>query len=222
MKTLIHQLRILVVLSAFSCLIAGAVQAQPRTLCTDGSCPDVVWQPFSFTKHVAGCDISVTGQFRICNGVLQYRYNVESATGTGCSLLKDSTLWQLVDLFLIGDANTQPGVPSIPNCPTTVQQVQFITTACYIWQDCTYPVKQEDPVCDPPNPNPGKPANGTVDVWYWQDCGTACCVRTYDVCKGNNPDSPGSNLIITIHDKHLTAPCSSDALFTPLHCNDGC
>jgi hypothetical protein len=198
--------------------------SQPRTLCDDGLCA-VPWTHFVFSKNIAGCTVNVDGEYRVCAGVLQFRYGSQTKTGVGCSLLKDSTLWQLVDLFLIQEsqdpANPTPGIPALPDCPGGVQQVQFITTACYIWQDCKYNTNNGRPSCSPPYP-PAGPAP-VVDVWYWNDCGTTCCERLYNVCKDTSPTAPASGIQVTIMSKtRLGAGCTLEPLFTPVGCSDGC
>jgi hypothetical protein len=207
------------------------------------------WTSFGMTVPLGNgaptdCSLNITAQYRICAGVLQYQYLSFSAVGD-CSFWKDSTLQQLVDLMVIegsmGDAYSTSGLPL---CPTTVTQVQFFVSACYIWQDCKYKTTVDVPICTPPDHNPGPAPGSTVDVWSWHGCGNSCCQRTYNVCVNNSTGLPATpanysailagfninienlqNINVTIVSKIRLIPCDGNNGFGTqwsAQCNDGC
>lgn len=214
-------------------LFSSKVNAQIVCPPNDATCP---WVTFSESQTFGTCTINWTVRMRLCAGVLQYQYTSMSTSGD-CSFWKDSTIQQILDLFVMqkamGDASfgSLPGY-SIPFCPTTQQQVQFFTSSCYIWQKCTYNTTAEAPVCDPPENNPGVPPTRKVDTWTRHDCGISCCKRTYEVCV--TPSTTGGDLhsnptdLARINVRLLTReriiPCTknTDGTWTTRPCNDGC
>ena len=217
---------------------------------TSANCPGpgagcTGWTPFGMTIPLGSgapsdCSLTVSAQYRICGGVLQYQYLSYSAMGD-CSFWKDSTLQQIVDLMLIeGSMQSAYGTSGLPICPATVSQVEF-----YIWQDCKYVTSTTTPVCTPPDNNPGAPPGGVVDVWTWHGCGNSCCKRTYNVCVNNSsglPNTPANysgiytsflintenlqNINVTITSKVRVTPCDDNngvgTQTWSATCNDGC
>lgn len=220
---------VLFVFLAFS-LSSNSLRAQ---------CPPVepgcgAWIPLSKTINFGDCQMAINGQYRLCGAVLQYQVFGYTLTGTGCNFWKDSSLQQLADVFMIGQANKDaalniPGY-SVPYCPTQVQQVEFFVSSCYIWQKCTYETTSAPPICDPLENNPGPAPNNHVDVWTWHPCGVSCCKRTYQVCIDPgvyNPESWPADLNgvhVTLISKQRVIPCTDNAngKWTSRDCNDGC
>jgi hypothetical protein len=211
---------------------AGSGMAQGGPLCDDGStdCGDTWHNAGPITKNVNGCAITITYQWRCCygspHGTLQYRYSLESHVGAGCAFFKDSSIYQLIDLFLIQAAtdNAEGATICDGGNASQITHVEFITAACYIWQDCTYPSDGTVPTCVPAYPAHAAPApGGPVDVWSFHSCGTVCCKRTYSVIDNFTPDYLGNQVTVTLISKIRLAPgCSLEPNFAPKSCNDGC
>ncbi len=209
--------------------------------CDDGtSCIPTDWfdlgpqGPFDFN----GCAFSFTDvQIRMCGTTPEINYTglSETPSYTGaCDEFKDSSLMQLGDLILLnawangGNAGTLPpgynfSISACTNPPTGTNEVQFITTSCYIWQVCTYNTLPGPPVsCDPPENPPGAPPGNQVQVWTWHDCGTACCKRTYNICS----DPTHGGLVVRLINQHIINPpgCTknADGTWTTRACNNGC
>ncbi len=246
--------------SFFAIIIAGFMAicalnaSQGIAQVTQANCPGPgsgcsSWTTFGMSVPLGegapdGCTLSISAQYRICAGVLQYQYTSFSKTGN-CSFWQDSTIMQLVDLMVIeGSMADAYHTSGLPLCPTSVSQVEFYVSACYIWQDCKYNTTVDAPICTPPDNNPGPAPGSTVDVWSWHGCGNSCCKRTYNVCVQNSTGLPATptnytairlgfeqnienltNVNVTIVSKVRMTPCDgNNGIGTQwsTSCNDGC
>jgi len=237
MKTI--RLKALVAFAAMCLLLTPVSGAKAQgAACDDGtSCSPTDWinlgpqGPFDFN----GCEFSFGDvQIRICSGVPEITYSglTETDEWSGaCEFWKDSSIVQLADLIILnawanGSGTYPPGydfsISPCTNPPTGTNEVQFVTTSCYIWQDCKYHTTSAPPVCNPPENNPGPAPDNMVDVWTWHDCGTACCKRTYNICS----DAIGGGLVVRLIDQHIINPpgCTknADGTWTTRACNNGC
>lgn len=234
LKALVAFAAMCLFLTPFSALRAQGADCDDGTHCTPTDWFDLGPQgPFDFN----GCEFSfVDVKVRMCGGVPQINFSglTETPDFTGaCDNFKDTSLMQLADLILLnawasaGSGGTLPpgynfDISPCTNPPSGINEVQFITTSCYIWQVCTYHTTSDAPICNPPENNPGPAPGNKVDVWTWHDCGTACCKRTYNICS----DPTHGGLVVRLIDQHIIDPpgCTknADGTWTTRKCNNGC
>lgn len=201
------------------------------------------WTSRTFTHVVTdglGVSITVTVWTRVCNGVTEFIYdNATVVPRDNGKFMEDFSIYhhnfsairELLDMHLIEWAVNDLNA-TIPDCPSQTNLVKFYQANCGVWVKCSYKIdpasEQKDIGYEGNCPRYTLNGEDWVDVWKWQSCGTACCKKTYSVCRGTSPETGEYTIRILNVLKNREGACTMQGQFkdwrtnNDIPCQDGC
>jgi hypothetical protein len=159
-----------------------------------------------------GCVVSVDVYIRTCNdGTQQFRYGaytiVPDANGnSNCNFL--GSLTQLIDLAILQQNYNGGPIPSCESGQVATRYVVF-SAACYALQTCTYQYNCNAIITCDFGSGPYPPTTRSWTTYRYFPCGTACCSREYEICRGPVVIGSGSTIYITRNTPVIQVPCSN-------------
>lgn len=186
--------------------------------------------PYTAVLVAPECSVSVSYEWRLCNGVYEYRYTNIEAFGN-CVQMENfsiyhyniNSLYEMIDMIIAEEAFFMDGVPAIPSCNQTITKTKFYSAACGVWVKCSYIIDQTAEVkkdrgfvgaCALPN------EDGYIHKWKWQPCGETCCRRDYDVCWYNSPVNGTMEVRVTQHPAMQVGICTQQDDYGPWEITD--
>lgn len=202
--------------------------------CTNGTAWVAGTLPITIELFAPDCKIIILYEWRICDGVYEYRYTDFSAVGN-CTQMDDfsiyhyniSSVLEMADMIIAEESNNLDGHPEyldLPPCGTApFKKAKFYNAACGIWVKCSYIIDQNAEVkkdrgyigsCPIPD------QNGYIHKWKWQSCGDACCRREYDICKFTSPATGKLEVRVTQFPAVMIGQCTQQDNFGPWEITD--
>lgn len=219
------------IITSFTALFS---QLECTTNCTSGT----AWTPGTSQVELVliepDCKILIDYEWRICDGVYEYRYTNFTAQGN-CSQMTDfsiyhyniSSIMEMADMIVAEESaqlDGHPGFLALPVCGTGVyRKAKFYSAACGVWVKCSYIIDQNAEVkkdrgyvgsCSIPD------HNGYIHKWKWQSCGEACCRREYHICTFTSPSSGTAEVRVTQFPAMLIGECTQQDNYGPWEVTD--
>ncbi|MCU0323490.1 MAG: hypothetical protein MUE72_13820 [Chitinophagaceae bacterium] len=189
----------------------------------------------------------VTYRVRVCNGVTEIEI-ISISTLDNAGQLRTftiehyefSTLRSAIELGLMTDHERENGINGLTqgspaDCSDTVSYVNFYTASCGIFVACIYDYSSRYFCSRGINPYPDYDSASFKKVVYrrWQSCGSACCKKTYKICRDSSTtishgftgvNQEGQNRILRIIQMSTTTTvwCTEANKYLPKSCETTC
>lgn len=190
----------------------------------------------------------VTYRVRKCNGVTEVEildvltYNNSGYLDTfTIEHFEFSSLRAAVELGLMTEHERDLGIEGLeqgspPNCQDTTTFVNFYAASCGIFVNCIYDYSNRffcSRGMDEPYPDYDSSSFKKVVYKRWQSCGSACCKKTYKICRdwssSSNHGVTGVNTSNSIEILRIiqmnvttTVPCTEQSKYGSKTCETTC